>query len=208
MGGVAPSSGEEVRAPERLTDTHDLSAFASAEPALDDWLRKRALAGEGRTARTYVVCAGRRVVGFYALANGGVQRSAATPKVRRNAPDPVPVMVLGRLAVDKGWEGRGIGKAMLRDAILRTLGAAEVAGISAILVHAISERAREFYLSSGFTPSDLEPMTLMVTLAEAAAELSRKAGTGTEPSNLRAIPARAPDRLPDPGDELPEDRQP
>jgi len=112
-------------------------------------------------------------VGFYALANGGVQRAVATPKLRRNAPDPVPVMVLGRLAVDTGWEGRGIGRTMLRDAVLRTLGAAEVAGIGAILVHAISERAKAFYLAAGFTPSDLEPMTLMVTLAEAAAELSR-----------------------------------
>ena len=111
-------------------------------------------------------------------------------------------MVLGRLAVDKGWEGRGIGRAMLRDAILRTLGAAEVAGMGAILVHAISERAKGFYLGCGFTPSDLEPMTLMITLAEAAAELSH-AGTGTKSGDLRAIPARAPDRPPSPGDELP-----
>ena len=82
-------------------------------------------------------------------------------------------MVIGRLAVDKEWEGRGIGKAMLRDAILRTLGAAEIAGIGAILVHAISEHAKGFYLGFGFTPSELEPMTLMITLAEAAAGLSR-----------------------------------
>ena len=174
MGGVAPPSGEALRPPERLTDAHDLAAFASAEPSLDDWLRKRALASEGRTARTYVVCAGpRRVVGYYALANGAVQRSLATPKVRRNAPDPVPVMVLGRLAVDRGWEGRGIGRAMLRDAILRTLAAAEVAGIGAVLVHAISERAKQFYLGCGFAPSELDPMTLMITLKEAAAELAR-----------------------------------
>ncbi len=173
MGGITSVPGEKLRAPERLTDAHDLSAFASAEPALDDWLRKRALTGEGRTARTYVVCAGRRVVGFYVLANGGVQRSLAPSKVRRNAPNPVPVMVIGRLAVDKEWEGRGIGKAMLRDAILRTLGAAEIAGIGAILVHAISEHAKGFYLGFGFTPSELEPMTLMITLAEAAAGLSR-----------------------------------
>ena len=175
MEGLIPPRVEELRAPERLTGAHDLSAFASAEPALDEWLRRRALAGEGRTARTYVVCAGRRVVGFYALANGGVQRAVASPKLRRNAPDPVPVMVLGRLAVDKSWEGRGIGRGMLRDAILRTLAAAEVAGIGAILVHALSERAKGFYLGCGFTPSDLEPMTLMITLGEAAAELSRGA---------------------------------
>ena len=165
----------ELRPPERLTDAHDLAEFASNEPALDDWLKRRALASEGRTARTYVVCVGRCVVGFYALANGAVQRNVATSKVRRNAPDPVPVMVLGRLATDKKWEGRGIGKGMLRDAILRTLAASEIAGVGAILVHAISERAKQFYLGFGFTPSDLEPMTLMVTLAEAEAELARKA---------------------------------
>ena len=158
-------------APERLTDVHDIAAFASREPALDDWLRRRALAAEGRTARTYVVCAGRRVVGFYALANGAVQRAAAPPRLRRNAPDPVPVMVLGRLAVDAAWEGRGIGRGMLRDAVLRTLAAAEIAGIGALLVHAISPQAREFYLGAGFRPSELDPMTLMVTLAEAAAAL-------------------------------------
>lgn len=202
--GAASSPGEELRAPERLTDAHDLSAFTSAEPALDEWLRKRALGSEGRTARTYVVCAGRRVVGFYVLANGGVQRSVATPKVRRNAPDPVPVMVLGRLAVDKGWEGQRLGKAMLRDAVLRTLGAAEVAGMGAILVHAISERAKGFYLRFGFTPSDIEPMTLMITLGEAAAELSRKADAGASPRDLRATLARALGRSPGPGDDAPQ----
>ena len=169
MGEVA--SPEELRAPERLTGQHDVSGFSSKEPDLDHWLRKHAQASEGRTARTYVVCAERRVVGFYALANGAVQRAAAVSKMRRNAPDPVPVMVIGRLAVDKAWEGRGIGKGMLRDAILRTMAAAEVAGISAVLVHAISDDAKSFYISRGFRPSDLEPMTLMITLREAEAAI-------------------------------------
>lgn len=164
MDGVAPL------APVRLTAAHDLSAFTSFEPALDDWLKRRALASEGRTARTYVVCVEHRVVAYYVLANGGVQRAVMTSKLRRNAPDPVPVMVLGRLAVDRGWERRGIGQAIVRDAVLRTLAAAEVAGIGAILVHAISDRAKAFYVGCGFTVSGLEPMTLMVTLAEAAAE--------------------------------------
>ncbi len=150
-----------------------MSGFGSKEPDLDHWLRTHAHAGESRTARTYVVCAGRRVVGFYALANGAVRRAAAISKMRRNAPDPVPVMVLGRLAVDQAWEGRGIGKGMLRDAILRTMTAAEVAGISAILVHAISEDPRHFYISQGFSPSNLEPVTLMITLREAEAALCK-----------------------------------
>ena len=110
------------------------------------------------------------MVAYYVLANGGVQRAVMTSKLRRNAPDLVPVMVLGRLAVDRGWERRGIGQAIVRDAVLRTLAAAEVAGIGAILVHAISDRAKAFYVGCGFTVSGLEPMTLMVTLAEAAAE--------------------------------------
>lgn len=174
MGEVAPLPGAKLRPPERLTDAHDLSAFTSAESALDAWLKRRALAAEGRTARTYVVCVGQRVVGYYALANGAVQRNAATSRVRRNAPDPVPVMVLGRLAVDRAWEGKGIGSAMLRDAILRTVAAAEIAGVGAIMVHAMAERAKAFYLRYDFKPSDLEPMTLMITLAEAEAELARK----------------------------------
>ena len=173
MGEVAPLPGAELRPPERLTDAHDLSAFTSAEPALDEWLKRRALAAEGRTARTYVVCVGQRVVGYYVLANGAVQRNVAISKLRRNAPDPVPVMVLGRLATDAAWEGKGIGSGMLRDAILRTLAAAEIAGVGAILVHAISEQAKAFYLRFGFRPSDLEPMTLMITLAEAEAELAQ-----------------------------------
>ena len=160
-----------LRAPERLTAEHDTSRFNSEEPVLDDWLKKHAFASEGRTARTYVVCNGQRVVGFYALANGAVQRAVAISKMRRNAPDPVPVMVMGRLAVDKDWEGRGIGKGMLRDAILRTMQAAEVAGISAVLVHAISEKAKGFYTSQGFSPSGVEPMTLMITLKEAVAAM-------------------------------------
>ena len=174
MGEVTPLPGTEIREPERLTEAHDLSAFKSTEPDLDSWLKRRALAAEGRTARTYVVCVARRVVGFYALANGAVERKAATSKVRRNASDPVPVMVLGRLAVDKDWERRGIGSGMLRDAILRTIAAAEIAGVGAILVHAISEKAKSFYLSCGFTASEIEPMTLMITLAEAQAELARR----------------------------------
>lgn len=144
-----------------------MTGFTSTEPDLDDWLRKRALANEGRTARSYVVCAGPRVVGFYALVNGAVQRAAVTPKMRRNAPDPVPVMIIGRLAVDKAWERRGIGGGMLRDAVLRTLQASEIAGIDAVLVHAVSDPAKRFYLGHGFSASELEPMTLMVRLKDA-----------------------------------------
>ena len=167
--------GEAISAPEHLTPAHDLSAFDSGVPELDEWLRRRARANEETGAsRTYVVCARGRVLGYYALANGGVAQAGATGRVRRNMPDPVPVMVLGRLAVDRAYQGRGIGRGLLRDAVVRTLQAAEIGGIRAILVHAISEDAKHFYESSGFAVSPVDPMTLMITVADAEKALGRR----------------------------------
>jgi GNAT superfamily N-acetyltransferase len=154
---------------------HDLSAFDSGEPLLDDWLRRRALRNEtAGGSRSYVVCAnpGDRVVGYYCLAAGAVAHAGASGRARRNMPDPIPVMVIGRLAVDRNYQGRGLGRSMLRDAVLRTLQAASIAGIRAILVHAISEEARQFYERCGFRPSPIDPMTLMITVAEAERSLS------------------------------------
>ena len=166
---------QEIRAPEHLTATHDVSAFDSGVPDLDEWLRKRALANEDSGAsRTYVVCAGGRVVGYYALASGGVAQAQAPGRVRRNMPDPVPVMILGRLAVDRNWQGRSLGRSLLRDAVLRILQAAEIGGIRAILVHAISEDAKRFYQRHGFGESPADPMTLMMTVADAEKALSGK----------------------------------
>ena len=160
--------GDLVSPPEKLCADHDFSQFQCGEPTLDDWLRRRALQNEESGAsRTYVVCVGKRVVGYYALAVGAVAHVDAPGRVRRNMPDAVPVMVIGRLAVDQTVQGQAIGPALLRDAVLRTLQAAEIAGIRAILVHAISERAKRFYERWGLIPSPLEPMTLMITVAEA-----------------------------------------
>jgi GNAT superfamily N-acetyltransferase len=162
------SGGEGINAPERLTPDHDLSSFNSGTPILDAWLRRRALPNqESDASRTYVICAGKRVVGYYALAAGAVAQAEATGRTRRNMPDPVPVMVLGRLAVDATCQGHGLGRALLRDAVLRTVQAADIIGIRAILVHAISEDARRFYQSCGFQPSPADPMTLMITLQDA-----------------------------------------
>jgi GNAT superfamily N-acetyltransferase len=159
---------EDIGAPDHLTDQHDVAAFDSGVAALDHWLKRHALANErAGGSRTYVVCAGRRVVGYYALATGAVGQATATGRVRRNMPDPVPIMVLGRLAVDRAFQGRGLGEGLLRDAILRTLQAAELAGIRAILVHAISEDAKRFYERHGFGESPIDPMTLMITIADA-----------------------------------------
>ena len=167
-------SAEEISAPQHLTPDQALATFDSGVPALDDWLKRRALANEqAGGSRTYVVCAGGRVVGYYALATGGVAQAAATGRVRRNMPDPVPVMVLGRLALDRAYQGRGLGAGLLRDAILRTLQAAELGGIRAILVHAISEEAKRFYERHGFVASLVDPMTLMIAVADAKKALSR-----------------------------------
>src|SRR5215472_3396779 len=154
--------------PEKLSSDHDLSHFQCGEPTLDDWLRRRALPNEESGAsRTYVLYVENRVVGYYALAVGAVTHADAPGRVRRNMPDPVPVMIIGRLAIDQIMQRQSIGPALLRDAVLRTIQAAEIAGIRAIMVHAISDRAKRFYERWGFTPSPVDPMTLMITLAEA-----------------------------------------
>ena len=169
-GGV-----EEIGAPEHLTPTYDISTFDCGVPELNDWLKRRALPNEESGAsRTYVVCSAGRVVGYYALASGGVAIAKAAGRVRRNMPDPLPVMIPGRLAVKRGWQGRSIGRSLLRDAILRTLQAAEIGGIRAILVHMISEDAKRFYERYGFSVSPVDSMTLMVTVADAKKALFEK----------------------------------
>ena len=163
-----------VRPPEPIHAAHDLSRFDSGEPSLDDWLRRRALANQQSGAsRTYVVCerADDRVFGYYCLSAGGVTRASAPGRVRRNMPEPIPVMVLGRLAVDRTHHGHGLGSGLLQDALLRTLQAAEIVGIRAILVHAISADARRFYERHGFHASPVDPMTLMLPLSEVEREL-------------------------------------
>jgi GNAT superfamily N-acetyltransferase len=164
---------ETIGPPEPLRAEHDGSAFDSGEPALDEWLRKRALANEQSGAsRTYVITTASRVVGFYCLAAGSVAQQAATGHIRRNMPEAIPVMIIGRLAIDHNFQGRGLGKALLRDAVLRTLQAAAIAGMRAILLHAISEDARLFYRHCGFSESPLDPMMMMISLAEAERILS------------------------------------
>jgi len=159
----------QIRAPEKLSVDHDVSEFDSGEPALDDWLRRRALRNEASGAsRTYVVCAAGKVAGYYAISAGAVAHTHAPGRIKRNMPDPIPVVVLGRLAVDKSWHGKGLGAGLLRDAVLRILQAADIAGVRAILVHAISEDAKRFYEKHGFVTSPVDPMTVMITTAEAA----------------------------------------
>jgi GNAT superfamily N-acetyltransferase len=158
--------------PEPLADHHQVEDFTSGEPSLDDWLKRRARANHASGAtRTYVVCEGPKVVGYYALASGAVT-VAAPGRFKRNMPDPIPVAVLGRLAVDRAYQGRGVGRALFRDGARRVAQAAEAIGIRGIVVHAISEQARKFYLALGFDPCPGEPMMLVVTLSDVRAALS------------------------------------
>ncbi len=159
-----------LTSPEPLRAEHDLSKFSSGENELDTWLRERASKNEKSGAsRTYVICptGTTEVVGYYSLATGAVDNRSAPGNVRRNMPDPIPVMVLGKLAITKEWQGRGLGNGLLQNAILLTLQASRIAGIRAILVHAISASAQKFYEDRGFKESPLQPMTLMMRLSDA-----------------------------------------
>ena len=157
-------------APQPLTASHRLDEFECGEPSLDEWLKRRALANQSSGAsRAFVVLDdGGRVRGYCALAAGAVSHDSATSKVRRNMPDPVPVMVLGRLAVDRGTQGQKLGAALLQDAVTRAVTVSSNAGVRALLVHALHEHAKQFYERYGFAPSPTNPLTLMLRLPASA----------------------------------------
>jgi predicted N-acetyltransferase YhbS len=158
----------DLSPPAPLGPAHDLDEFNSGVEPLDDWLKRLARHNEaGGGSHTFVLCAGRRVVGYYSLAAGSVISGAATGRVRRNMPNPVPVVLLGRLAIDRSWQGRGPGGDLLRDAVLRALAAGELIGVRAILVQAISSGAKAFYERHGFGASPIDPMVLMITISDA-----------------------------------------
>jgi GNAT superfamily N-acetyltransferase len=153
--------------PQPLNDLHEVNDFISGVGSLDDWLKKRARPNQvSGASRTFVVADNHRVVGYYALASGAITVQSSVGRFRRNMPDPIPVAVLGRLALDRSQQGRGLGRALFRDCALRVAHAADTIGIRGIVVHAISEQAKAFYLALGFEASPSELMTLMVTLAD------------------------------------------
>lgn len=157
----------QVSAPVPLTERHDTADFSCGTDSLDQWLKRRALKNQVQGAsRTYVVCDGTRVVAYYALASGAVTSADATGRFRRNMPDPIPVVVLGRLAVDGALQGRGFGRALIRDAGLRVRQAADAIGIRGMVVQALSDDARVFYEKVGFEPSPLDPNLLMIALTD------------------------------------------
>lgn len=156
----------QLSAPQPLAAAHLLDDFTCGEASLDEWLKRRALANQLSGASRAFVAADQegRVFGYYALAVGAVSHQMATSGVRRNMPDPVPVMVLARLAVDRRAQGIKLGAALLQDAVKRVLIVAQNAGVRALLVQALHDRARQFYQHHGFQESPLHPMTLMLRL--------------------------------------------
>ncbi len=156
----------DLSPPAPLTADHALDAFECGEASLDAWLKKRAIKNQASGAsRCFVICNGGVVVGYYSLSAGAISHEAAPKTMRRNMPDPLPVLLFGRLAIDRRYHNQGLGRALLRDAMLRAVHIAGDTGVFAILVHALSEQAKRFYLSRGFVESPLQPMTLMMTLA-------------------------------------------
>jgi GNAT superfamily N-acetyltransferase len=156
----------QLTAPEVLSAAHVLDGFDCGEADLDFWLKRRTMSNPSSAAsRSFVVAdQDRRVYGYYALAAGAVSHQMASSGVKRNMPDPVPVMVLARLAVDRRTQGRKLGAALLQDAVNRAVAVANNAGVTALLVHALHDRAKQFYLHYGFQESPQHPLTLMLGL--------------------------------------------
>jgi len=174
--GRLGQQGGAVRllAPERLDARHDLSAFGNGKHAsLDDWLRDRALASEGLSARTYVICSADSpalVVGYYAISTTMEQRVVLpNAKLRRGMPERVPLLLIGRLAIDRTLQGAGIGTALLAHAVQRCLAAAEIAGARGIITHAIDDDAVQFYQRRGFLPSPLGERVMLMPIEAASA---------------------------------------
>jgi len=155
----------EITAPALLTPEHDLEAFDSGNATLDEWLITRALKNQDSGAsRTFVICDDGKVIGYYALATGSVERDVATSNFSRGMPEPIPVIVLGRLAIDKNYQGKRLGAALLKDVMLRTVTISQNVGVRGLLVHAISEDAKRFYMKYGFQECPTEPMTLLISV--------------------------------------------
>jgi GNAT superfamily N-acetyltransferase len=155
--------------PRRLTGQDEVDEFFCGQSDLDNWLKRFALVNQKASMTTvFVTCSANKVVGYYALATGGVERAQAPDRVSRGVPaHPIPVVLLARLAVDSSAQGRGLGRMLLRDALIRVASAAEEVGIRALLIHAKDERAREFYMGCAeFEPSPTDPLHLFLLMKD------------------------------------------
>jgi GNAT superfamily N-acetyltransferase len=166
-------SEPQLSAPTPLNSEHDPSDFDCGEPELNDWLRYRATKNESRFSRTYVVCVSKRVVAYFCISAGAVERSAVPAKVRRNAPDTIPVSVIGRLAVDRNYAGKGLGADILADALRRIAVASQSIGIGAVLVHAKNDKAKRFYMKyAEFIEYPADSRTLFLPIETVVAAFS------------------------------------
>lgn len=151
--------------PELLNNNHNLEYFDCGEESLNNWLRCHALKNQqNQASRTFVVCKENTVIGFYALAAGSVTHQFLSGALKRNMPDPIPVIVLGRLAIDIKHQGKKLGGALLKDVVLRAKAVSQQVGVRALLVHVLNENAKQFYLNYGFQPSPIDEMLLMLKL--------------------------------------------
>lgn len=160
-----------LSAPTPLSASHELGDFDCGAPVLDEWLRSRALRNESRYSRTFVVGSGVRLAGYYCISAGAVDRVSAPSKLRRNAPEAIPVSVIGRLAVDRAFAGRGLGASLLADALGRIAFASQNIGIAAALVHAKDDAAKRFYLACAEFieyPADSRTLYLPIEMVIAA----------------------------------------
>lgn len=166
----------ELSGVEKLSDSHALDAFDCGKPALDEWLRRCARqASREASAQTYVVHRDGAVVGYYAVCAGSVRREEASPRVGKGqANRPIPVIILARLAVDRRERGTGLGKALLKDALVRIASAADVVAARAVLVHAIDAEARAFYEHFGFEPTPVDPLQLLLLMKDLRRSLAAK----------------------------------
>lgn len=156
-----------LTAPEPLNNGHVIGGFCSGENSLDHWLQTRAMTNQlSGASRTFVTCNDNQVMGYYALSTGVITTSQAVGRFRRNMPSDIPVILLGRLAVDVNAKGHGIGRGLVKDAALRVVQASELVGIRGMVVHALSDEARRFYEHVGFVTSPVDPMMLMITLSD------------------------------------------
>lgn len=155
-----------MRPPENISENHNIESFDCGDEILNDWLKRKALKNEkSHDSRTYVICEENTVIGYYSISTGSVDHNKAPSSLKRNAPNPISVMVLGRLAIDRKWQFQGLGKALLRDAILKTVAISKIAGVKGLLVQAISEEATQFYLKNDFIHSTVE-MTLILPIKD------------------------------------------
>ena len=172
MGEVTPAL-EALQAPVPLTIIHDTSRFDCGRPPLNDRLKFRALTSESRSARYFVLCARKTslVIGYYCLTVGAVQYDGAPRKIRQNTPSPIPVIIIDRMAIDKAYQGKGLGRALLKDALLRIVRASELVGARAVLVHAVDQAAAPFYARYGFKSFPANNQTLFLPMDEIVAAL-------------------------------------